>query len=79
MSNLLNWRIQDIEAVTEETAREMALEVLTVKGHTVYLVDFGGYFGYSCLVFCNGRHIHYANDYQLHHSKIESTDELRAL
>ena len=76
MSNL---NICEIEAATEEQAREAALETLSIKGHTVYLVDFGGAFGYSCLVFCNGHHIHYANDYQLHHGTVETREALRAL
>ncbi|MBR6859841.1 MAG: hypothetical protein IKM73_00780, partial [Acidaminococcaceae bacterium] len=70
MSNLAKFRIQEIESVTEEQARDSALETLSIKGHTIYLVDFGGTFGYSCLVFCNGRHIYYANDYQLHHGTV---------
>lgn len=61
------YTIKDIEAMTEADAAAIALETLDVKGHTVYLVDFGGYFGYSCLVFKNGHHLRHANDYELHH------------
>lgn len=61
------WLINDIENITESEAKEIAIESMDIKGHTVYFVDFGGYFGYSCLVFADGRHIFYANDYQLHH------------
>lgn len=57
------YTIRDIQAMTEADAATIALEKLDIKGHTVYLVDFGGYFGYSCLVFKNGHHIYYANDY----------------
>ena len=60
--------IYTIEVMTEVDAAALALEVLTIKGHTIYLVDFGGYFGYSCLVFLNGYHIYHANDYALHHN-----------
>lgn len=70
--------IKDIESMTESDIAGMALEVLDIKGHTVYMVDFGGYFGYSCLVCLNGHHIYYANDYELHHSG-RSRDELREL
>ena len=77
MSNQKNYGIYEIEALTEDQARDMALETLTIKDHTVYLVDFGGAFGYSRLVFCNGHHIHYANDYQLHHRSIETQAALR--
>lgn len=61
------WTITEIEAMTEDQASEMAIEKTDVKGFTVYFVDFGGYFGYSCLVFKNNHHIHYVNDYELHH------------
>ena len=61
------WNIDMIQALTEPEAAALALEKLTIKEHTVYLVDFGGYFGYSALVFKNWRHIYYANDYALHH------------
>ena len=71
-----NWTIKDIEAMTEETAKEMAIETMVIKEHHVYFVDFGGYFGYSTLVFKNNHHIHYANDYQLHHEH-KTRDELR--
>ncbi len=72
------YAIYDIEAMTEEKAAAIALETLNIKGHTIYLADFGGYFGYSCLVFLNGRHIHYANDYELHHPQ-KTQNELRTL
>lgn len=72
------YNIQAIESMTEADAISMALETLHIKGHTIYMVDFVGYFGYSCLVFLNGHHIHYANDYELHHAG-KTRDELRAL
>lgn len=71
-----DYTIRDIEALTEEQAAAMATEVTTIKGHQVYFVDFGGYFGYSALVFADGHHIKYANDYELHH-KDKSRDELQ--
>lgn len=70
------YTIRDIEALTEAQAAEMAIEAATVKGHQVYFVDFGGYFGYSVLVFADGHYIKYANDYELHHSG-KSRGELR--
>lgn len=70
------YTIRDIEALTEAQAAEMAIETVIVKGHQVYFVDFGGYFGYSALVFVDGHHIKYANDYELHH-KGRSREELR--
>lgn len=70
-----NYTIDMIQAMTETDAAAIALEKLDVKGHTVYLVDFGGYFGYSCLVFKNGHHIYYANDYELHHKWRKATQK----
>lgn len=71
-----DYSIRDIEALTEKEAKALSEEAIEVKGHNVYFVDFGGYFGYSCCVFHSGRHIHYANDYQLHHRDM-SKEELR--
>ena len=59
--------ITGIENLTYEEAKNIALENLTIKEHDCFLVDFIGYFGYSILVFKNGKHIYYANDYELHH------------
>lgn len=62
------WAITDIERIAEPDAWYMADgDCAKIKGHNVYFVDIEGAFGYSALVFCNGHHIHYANDYQLHH------------
>lgn len=74
---LKTWNIHDIESLDENTARQMACETMRIKEHDIYFVDFGGYFGYSCLVFMSGHYIHYANDYQLHHGTIKTRDELR--
>lgn len=71
-----SYNIDNIQALTEAEAEALALEKLDIKNHNIYLVDFGGYFGYSCLVFKNGRHLYYANDYALHHSR-KNRDELR--
>lgn len=61
------WNIKTIEALTEPEAQALVLETLPVNGHTVYLIDFEGYFGYSACVFAEGHHIYHANDYALHH------------
>lgn len=63
-----NWLIADIEALTESDTQKMAIETMDIKGHSIYFVDFGGYFKYSCLVFMDGKHIRYANQYELHHT-----------
>lgn len=70
------WTIHEIEALTEEEARTMAFETLTIKGHTVYLVDFAGYFKYSALVFADGMHIYHANQYELHFPHMNGNKEL---
>ena len=76
----MDYNIEMIEKLTEQEAQDMALESLNIKEHTVYFVDFGGYFGYSAIVFKNGHHIRYANDYELHHKYGNPTQEqLRAL
>ena len=72
------WFIRDIESITEEEVQKMALETMVIKEHNIYFVDFGGYFGYSALVFKNNHHIHFANDYELHH-RGKTKEELKAL
>lgn len=70
------WKIDEIEALTYEEVKELAEEKMEIKEHECFFADFGGYFGYSVLVYKNGYHIYYANDYQLHHPNKEK-DELR--
>lgn len=77
MKNLNEMGIYDIEAMTEQEASNNASEEMSIKGHQIYFVNFGGYFGYSCLVFKNGKQIKYCNDYQLHHNG-KTPEELRA-
>lgn len=72
--------IKEIESLTLEEAKNIALENLTIKDHDCFFVDFEGYFGYSILVFKNGKHIYHANDYELHHHwlmKEKGRDALR--
>ena len=71
----LNFSISTIESLTEAKAKKYAEESIEIKGHTIYFIDFGGYFGYSACVFCNGHHICYANDYELHHNHDNLTHE----
>lgn len=73
-----NYTIKDIQNMSEANLANMAEEVETIKDHTVYFVDFGGYFGFSACVCAEGQHIYYANDYELHH-RGESRDELREI
>lgn len=73
-----NWTIREIEAITENQAREMSSDMMVIKEHNIYFIDFGGYFKYSFLVFKNNHHIYHANDYELHH-KGKTQEELKAL
>lgn len=65
---MTNWNITRIENITYAEAKKNALEIMKIKDHDCFFVDFGSNLGYSVLVFRNGKHIHYANDYELHHS-----------
>lgn len=70
MKNMTNTKalaINDIELLTFDEAAEIALDYINIKDHDILFVDFGGYFGYSALVFKNEKHIYYANEYELHH------------
>ena len=67
--------IDEIQAMTLDEVMGLNPEVMNINGHDVYLVDLGGRFGFSALVFRNGKHLYYANDYELHHSN-KNHDEL---
>jgi hypothetical protein len=60
--------INEIEKLTYEEAKNIALEILTIKDHQCIFTNIDDDFGYSVLVFSQGKHIYYANDYELHHS-----------
>jgi hypothetical protein len=47
---LKNYTIKDIESMSAADLASFADEVETIKGHTVYYIDFGGYFGFSACV-----------------------------
>lgn len=76
--NAYNYTIKDIENMSAANLADMADEVETIKGYTVYFVDFGGAFGFSACVCAEGQHIYHANDYELHH-RGKSRDELREI
>lgn len=61
VTNTKEFTIKDIESLTFDEAAEIALEHINIKDHDILFVDFGGYFGYSALVFKNKKHIYYAN------------------
>lgn len=64
-----------IEEMTETQAASMAEEVITIKGHTVYLADVGSYYNYSALVFLNGRHIYYADEHEIHYHYMDYSQD----
>lgn len=73
--------IKEIESLTLEEVKNNALEHMEIKEHDCFFVDFDGYFGYSILVFKDGKHIYHVNDYELHHRhlvKENGRDALRA-
>ena len=78
LHNDKTWTIRMIEALTEAEARALAVEAMTIKDHAVYFVEFKGHFGFSALVYRDGRHIYHANEYELYYAN-KSRDELRAL
>lgn len=74
-----DFNIDMIRALTIEEARQLAIEIMEIKEHECIFVDFEGYFGYSVLVFKNGKHIHYADDFELHHGYIVKKSGKEAL
>lgn len=76
---MTNWNITSIENITYAEAKKNALETMKIKDHDCFFVDFGGRFGYSVLIFRNGKHIHYANDYELHHGYLVEEQGKEAL
>ena len=70
------FHIDDIEALTEAEAKEMAEDMLVIKEHNCYFIDFKGYFGYSVVVFKNNHQIDGVNDYELHHKDM-TKEEMR--
>lgn len=59
--------IDNIENMTYEQAKSLAEDMMEIKEHDCFFVDLGERLGFSVLVYKEGRHIYYANDYELHH------------
>lgn len=62
-----NYNCGDIENLTEKEANKICLVKKEIKEHQVYFIDFGGYFGFSAVVFKNNHNIKHAHLYQLHY------------
>lgn len=75
---MTDYTIHQIETLTEQETAALADGKITIKGHAVYFVDLGDYFGFSALVFFDGAPIMYANEYGLHYRE-RTRGELRAL
>lgn len=76
-----DWTIYEIEDMSASYIEGFNdAEHINIKGYNVCLVDLGGAFGYSALVTCDGRHIKYANEYELHYPKstYDTREKLRA-
>ena len=73
-----NMTIREIEALTYEQAKEIAIEEMKIKDHDCIFADLGD-FGYSVLVFKNNHHIYYVNDYELHHGYMVKEKGIEAL
>ena len=59
--------ITEIDKLTYDQSKEIAVEEMKIKEHDCLFVEIDDGFGYSILVFKNGKHIYYVNDYELHH------------
>ena len=46
-----------------------------IKGHDVYFGTFGDHFKYCAIVCADGRHLKYADEYQLHYSETRYPDK----
>lgn len=62
--------IYEIEKLNYEDAMNLAVEEIKIKNHDILFVDIPGGFGYSALVFYDGKQIYHANQYQLHFNYI---------
>lgn len=79
MKTIKDMGITEIENLTYEEAKENALEELTIKDHDCFIMNFGEYFGYSIIIFKNGKHIYYANDYELHNRYLVKEEGYKGL
>lgn len=71
--------MKDVKELTLHDARKMADQHVVIKDHDCYFAHLGGRFENSVLVFKDDRHIHYADDFQLHHNHIVRKEGLSAL
>ena len=78
IDNISEWKIDSIESLSLTEAMLMAEDHEQIKGHDIFFIDFGGYFGYSAVVFYDDHIIRYAGDYELHHKhEGKSHEELK--
>lgn len=68
--------ITEIENMTEKEALENAEDFMEYKGYNIYFINFKNVYGYSMVVFKNGKNIRHAHETQLIHSRY-TEEELR--
>lgn len=66
-----NMTLSEMENINYKEALKLnVIEEKEIKGHTCIFAELEGRFGYSVLVFKNGRHVYHADDFELHHGHI---------
>jgi hypothetical protein len=74
--------LEKIRNLTFSEAKEMALENISIKDHDCLFVNLGHDFfdfGYSVIVYKNGKQIYYANDYEIYHRFLINKQGIEAL
>lgn len=63
-----------LEELTLKDVSKMSAEHMVIKGHDCYFAELGDFWGYTALVFKNGVHIHYADEYQSKWRSVERSE-----
>ena len=74
----MNYTITEIEKrLTYQQVQALAEDTMIIKEHEIFFVNLGDYFGFSALVWKNGKHIYFANLYKLHYSSAKNHEEMK--
>lgn len=74
----MNYTITEIEnGLTYQQVQALAEETMRIKEHEIFFVNLGDYFGFSALVWKDGKHIYFANLYELHYPSAKNREELK--
>lgn len=65
--------ITDIESLTYEQAKEIAIEMIMIKDHDCFFADLGRFWLFRFMYLKMEGHIYFANDYELHHGYMVKT------